>query len=375
MTSRVLHRLQGLGRKMKWPLLVLLVLGIGFRMALPHVLKAYVNRQLDKIEDYDGRIEDVDVELWRGAYCIQGVSIVKTTGNVPTPFFAADSLQLSMEWKELWHGAFVGELVLEHPALNFVAGPTPEQSQNGEGKDWRKTLESLFPFKFNRCEVRHGQVHFHNFQSVPPVDIFLREVSSVATNLSNARELTQNLPAGITAQGYALEGGRVALQLRLDPLAAAPTFELDAQITQMDLRQLNDFLRVYGKFDVERGTFAMFTSVAAKEGHYEGYIKVFFDDLDVFAWKKERQKNILAIFWQAIVGTTATVFKNHPNDQLATKIPVSGTFEKSDVGVWRAITTLLRNAFIRALVPKLDEKVTLEWVEEEVKPAPKKKKP
>jgi hypothetical protein len=117
-------------------------------------------------------------------------------------------------------------------------------------------------------------------------------------------------------------------------------------------------MRAYAKFDVDRGVFAVYTSVAARDKNYDGYVKVFFDHLDVFQWEKERKKNALEIFWQAIVGTVTTIFKNQPKDQLATKIPITGSYNSSSVGIWSAITTLLENAFIRALVPKLDQHVT-----------------
>jgi hypothetical protein len=131
------------------------------------------------------------------------------------------------------------------------------------------------------------------------------------------------------------------------------------------LVSLNDFLKAYGKFDVARGTFALFASFAAAEGKYDGYAKVFFENLDVFAWEKERKKNALQVFWQAIVGTVSTVFQNQPKDQLATKIPFSGSFDNTDVGIWAATATLLRNAFIRALVPKLDNSISVEKVREQ----------
>jgi hypothetical protein len=87
---------------------------------------------------------------------------------------------------------------------------------------------------------------------------------------------------------------------------------------------------------------------------------VLFKNLKVFKWEKERQKDALQIFWQAIVGTVATLLKNHPHDQLATKVPITGAFNQSDVHLWPTIQTLLRNAFIRALVPQPDQTVKIE---------------
>ena len=154
----------------------------------------------------------------------------------------------------------------------------------------------------------------------------------------------------------------------MNPLIKMPTFEISVQLTNVDLVSLNDFLKAYGRFDVARGTFALFASFAAAQGKYDGYAKVFFDDLDVFEWEKERKKNALQIFWHAIVGTLSTVLRNQPKDQLATKIPISGSFEGNDVGIWTAAATLLRNAFIRALVPKLDNSVKLHEVGGNKKP-------
>jgi hypothetical protein len=248
---------------------------------------------------------------------------------------------------------------LEAPKVNFVSGPTAEQSQTGQDESWGSMLESMFPFNINKLEITNGQIHFKNDYSTPPVDIFLTGMSATATNLTNSREIQSELPSGVIAHGTTIGGGGLDLQLQLNPLEQAPTYQVTAQLTNVDLTALNSFLRAYGKFDVARGQFALFASVASKDSNYYGYIKVFFNHLDVFAWEKERKKNALQVFWETIVGTVADVFKNQSRDSLATRIPISGTYNDKSVGVWSAVGTMLRNAFVRALIPKLDQKVTL----------------
>jgi len=336
---------------------------ICLRLALPFALKTFVNHQLNKSRDYSGKIGDVTVHLWRGAYQIHGINIFKTGGKVPAPFFSTSNMDLSLQWSELFHGALASKISMLAPHLNFVSGPTKEQSQSGQENNWGQTLESLVPFKINSLEVTNGQIHFQNPYSKPPVDIYLTELFGVATNFTNSRGVTNTLPAGVVARGKTLGGGGLDFQIHVNPLAKTPTFELTGQLTNVNLVALNDFLRAYGKFDVERGDFALFTSFAAKDGKYDGYCKVFFKDLKVFKWDKDKKKNVLEIFWQAIVGTLTTAFKNQPEDQLATKIPISGSFEKTDVHVWPKVATLLQNAFIHALVPKIDQPVTVEQVE------------
>lgn len=337
---------------------------IAVRIALPYLVKAYVNHELNMAHDYAGRIGSISMALWRGGYRIHQIQILKISGNVQSPLFSAPEVDLSIEWRELFHGSIVGEIVLHGPKLNFVSGPASDQKQTGAGERWDKIIEDLFPFKLNRVEILDGEIHFQNPSGKPPVDIYLNQLSAIATNLTNSRNLRQKLPSGLIANGSTIGGGRLDLQLQMDLLQPAPTYEMTCGLTNVDLVSLNDFLRAYGKFDVAHGTFALYTSVASDNGSYEGYFKVFFKNLDVFQWEKERKKNILAIFWQSVVGGVATVFENHVKDQLATKVPISGSYTNSSIGIWTATGTLLQNAFIHALVPKLDEHVTVEHVEE-----------
>src|SRR5690348_8251686 len=81
----------------------LIVILIGLRIALPSILLRFVNRELQTIPGYTGRVDDIDVHLIRGAYTIRSVRLDKTGGKIPVPFFSADALDLSVEWGALFH--------------------------------------------------------------------------------------------------------------------------------------------------------------------------------------------------------------------------------------------------------------------------------
>jgi Domain of Unknown Function (DUF748) len=345
----------------------LLVVLILIRLSLPFAIKHYVNHQLNKSKDYGGSVGDIHVALWRGAYQIKNIDIKKKNGQVREPFFSAPLLDLSIEWAALFHHRIVGKIYMQQPKMNFVKGPDKEKSQTGEDTPWNEMLETLFPFKLNRLDINEGEIHYKDDYAQPKVDIYFSQLGATATNLSNAKHQKQHLPAGIVANAKTIGQGTMDFHLQFNPVAPAPEYQLQASLTNVDLRALNDFLRAYGKFDVEKGEFAMFTSVAATNKAYDGYIKVFFNHLDVFAWKKEREKNILKIFWEAIVGTVATVLKNQDKDQLATKVPISGVYTNSTVDIVSTIGELLQNAFVRALLPKYDKEVTTGEVAKKVK--------
>src|SRR5438874_1231373 len=104
-------------RRLLYVLLVLVVIGGVGRALLPWGLRKYVNRTLEQSPLYQGKIGQIRVHLWRGAYSIQDIQISKTTGNVPVPFFASKQLDFAIQWDALWHRRIVGRLMMERPEL------------------------------------------------------------------------------------------------------------------------------------------------------------------------------------------------------------------------------------------------------------------
>src|SRR5690606_25535037 len=128
---------------MRVMLLLLLGGAIAARIALPSFVQGYVNRTLDQHPMYEGRIGDVDLHLWRGAYSIEDVRINKTAGSVPVPLFAAERVELAIEWPAVLSGSLVGRIELFAPQLNFVDDAQDSGDQTGGGGPWLGIIEDL----------------------------------------------------------------------------------------------------------------------------------------------------------------------------------------------------------------------------------------
>ncbi len=165
------------------------------------------------------------------------------------------------------------------------------------------------------------------------------------------------LPA--TIQGRAsLYGGTLGCQLKINPLAESPTFDLNAELKNTNLVAVNDFFEAYAKIDVNKGTFGLYTEIAAKDGKFAGYVKPLLKDVDILG-KEDRHDNVFQKLWEGLAGGVAEVFENQPKDQVATKIPFKGDVENPKANVWYAISEVLQNAFIRAIQPSIDNEVNL----------------
>ena len=336
---------------------------IVFRIMLPGVLLRYVNKQLTLIKGYSGHVEDIDVALFRGAYTIKDLRLDKTDGKVPVPFFNAKTIDLSVEWGALFHGSIVAEIKVQHPILNFAKGPTEATSQTHIDKSWTEVVDHLIPFKLNRFEIFNGEIHYRDFYSNPKVDIFTQNVHMLAENLSNAKHQKELLPstAEATADVY---GGTASLHMKLDALNKAPTFEAKAELVRLDITHLNNFLQAYGNFDVKQGEISIYTEAAAKDSYIKGYTKPIIKDLKVINWKEDTD-HPLKLAYKAVISAVTWVFKNHSKDQLATRAEFEGNLKDPDVNVWYIVGQLLRNAFIQALYPSLENSININSVGEE----------
>ena len=340
-------------RKIYYSVAVLVVLLVVAHVSLPFVLHWYVQRTLNKINGYRANIGLVTVNLFRGAYAVRQVKLEKTSGRVPVPFFSADAVDLSVEWKQLFHGAVVGQIGIDRPTLNFVNSPTPEAAQTSIDKDWMRRVKQLFPLKINRFEIFGGDIHFRDFSRQPNVDLFMTNVHVVAVNLTNSRRLSKSLMAVIDATGYVPPTGSMKLHLEANPFASKPTFSVAAEMTDVQLTQWNDFLRAYGGVDAAKGSFSVYTEMKVNRGNLQGYIKPIFKDVEIARWK-EHHESVLKVVWKKIVAGVAEALKNQPKNQIATRIPLNGDLENPNPGILATVGELLRNAFIQALFPGLE---------------------
>ena len=339
-------------------IVALLVILIGARTALPHVVLWYANKTLDEVPGYHGVIRDVDIALWRGAYAIEGLDIKKTGGQIPVPFFTCPRVEFSVEWRAVFDGALVGEIDFRRPVLNLVAGPTEETTQNDLDGRWQDKVAELFPLRINRFEVHDGEAHFRNFHTTPKVDVPIDDVHVLARNLTNSLELSNTLVATIEAEGRPLGDATLDFKTKLDPYKKDPTFDLDAKLERVDLRKLNDFLRAYGNFDAEGGTLGVYAELAAADGAFTGYVKPIIEDLDILDLGEET-KTPLHKLWEGAVDVVSRIFRNMPKDQFATKVEYSGRFDQPKYSILGIIGEAVKNAFIKALPAQLDESVQL----------------
>jgi len=337
---------------------VILVL-ILFRAFLPRLILNYSNRQLKQMKEYTGSVKDIDMHLYRGAVVIKDLVIDKTDEDSrkdTVPFVAIPRIDASIDWNALFKGKVVAKMKILEPVINYTNDIHADKELKQDTADFRELIRDLMPLTINRFEVRDGQLHYIDQSLQPPIDISMRDIYVVAANLSNVSDSNDMLPAHVSAAAGMYDGS-FNLTVDLDPLKKTPTFEMQTELKNMDLVPLNDLFKTYGNIAIEEGSFSVFAEFAGKEGEFGGYVKPFINDFKV---KKHKEDDDLEQrLWELLVGSAMKVLENPKSDQVATKVPVKGEFVDTEIETWDAIYYVLRNAFVQALRPAIENTISV----------------
>jgi hypothetical protein len=345
---------------------------IVIRLFLPYIVLYYANRSLENMKGYSGHIDDIDLSIYRGAYNIDDIYLnkVDTVTKMESNFFKSKNIDLSVEWSSIFHGSIVGELELDSPVLIFTKDKVELNDLKKDTADFRNLLKTIMPLKINRFEVNNGGLHYIDQSSKTIVDVALKQMHILALNLSNVIDDQVELPSTVVANALVYEG-TLTFDMKLNALNKYPTFDLNAEVKDVNLVLLNDFLKAYGNFDVNKGTFGLYTEMVTRDGKFKGYLKPIIEDLDVVG-PKDKGDNFFNQVYEQLVGTAGVILENQKEDQVATKVNLEGDFKNPQANTFEAIWELLRNAFIQALIPSIDHNINLKSVDSEHHPEDKK---
>ena len=339
---------------------------IAARIALPSIVEDFANRKLAALDSYDGHVGDIDIHLWRGAYSIDGITIVKTGASRPVPFFKSRHIDLSVEWRSLFRGSIVSEASFDSPELNLVQGKSKADSQLGQEENWNARLEELFPFRFNTIEVHNGTVRFLAPGISTGDAITANKVNGRVSNLTNVIDSGKETFADFHLDAQVLDGAPAVVDGSVDAFAAKPTFDVNMEVKKVKLPEANPWLREYIKADAEAGKFELYMELAAADGKFTGYAKPILEDVDLYRAGEEEESAIKRV-WEGFLDFAANVLENRAADQVAARIPFSGTIKDPDTNLFATIASVLRNAFVSAFARSLEGSITLRNVKQNLR--------
>lgn len=330
---------------------------------LPFVIKAVLNNVLRKMDGYTGQIDRLRINLFRSKISLQSVRITTEDDPAPDdPLLLVPTITICFKWKQLLRKRLDLNIVVHKPQLHFIAEKDLSSKDGALNNSHdlpglKNAIEKLISFRIS-VDVRDGKVRYVNSHSNPQLDIAATEMNLTIRDFTNRALLSKTCSIVGTCCLY---DGTTIINATLLPLEPTLTFDLNLELKSINLVLLNDLFRAYGKVDINKGTLNLYAEVAVADNSFKGYIKPLIKDLD-FISAADREDNIFQRIWERIVAGFYNVIENDRDDQVATKIPIEGRLDDPHVRLGVAILGVLRNAFVKALAPALDNTISMKSV-------------
>lgn len=324
--------------------ITLIILGIvaliliAARIYLPFFLENQINKSISEMEDLSGGVGNVSLGIIRGNARLSDLVIYNEEYPDPsTPFVSVASTEIFVNWGALFSRKLVATVNIDSVVVNYVIYEEVEP----EEVDLVAMLREIMDFQID-LNITNSAVNFVDITTDPQIDVSFGDIFVAARYLTNEIHTNDTLPATINMSAVVMGTGSVSAGLGINYMKEIPDFELELELENVDLTDFNELARSYGGFEIESGSFHLYTEAAANEGFMKGYMKPLLGEIDIGS----ADDNLLQQFYEAALDATATVLESPDEGYIATRVEFEGDIDDPDVRVLNAIWNLLRNAFI-----------------------------
>ena len=319
-------------------------------MIAPGLVKLLIKKGIARSEDFAGGLASLKLSLFKSQINIKGFDLELIKNKEKINFVHCDSATIGFSIKELLKGRVLAKIEATGLALTYIKDKTRLNE--------RGNPQAGIPVLITSLNIKDINLEYIDHSTTPQVKLNCDSIGVSATNVT-LMSTPQILPTQIECTGN-IYGGQLRGLVKLNLAQPEPAFDVNFELKDISMARLNNFFSAYGKFKVEDGLLSFYTEAAAKNGTFKGYVKPIITNLEIK--KDENHTGIVSLLWQEFLTATTAIFKNQKEDQLATKLPVEGTFSQPDINVWHAVAEVLKNAFITALKPSIDNEINIDSV-------------
>jgi hypothetical protein len=251
-------------------------------------------------------------------------------------------------------------LTIENTHVDYVTAPEtkPKAAERRKvavetAKKLKNKPETLV--KVEHAEIKNSEFGLVNKAAKTPYRVYLTKGNLQLENISN--QFSEGT-GHVKITGLFMGSGNTLVTGKFRPENKGPDFDVHIKIERTELKSLNDLLRAYGNFDVTAGEFSLYSEMTVQNSQVSGYIKPLFKDMKVYDERQDKEKSTFHKLYEGLVGGIAKLLENRPREEVATKTEISGNLDNPQFNTWETIANLLKNAFIKALLPGFEKEVT-----------------
>jgi hypothetical protein len=261
------------------------------------------------------------------------------------------SSQGEFEYGPKHREARIADVTVRGLHLDYTHTTATAPAEKERGKEVvraAKNPEPAMAVEIQRLRLIDGNLGLITPAKDRRVRVYLGNANLDVTNISSG---FRQGPAKVTLRSNFNGGGSVHGTATFRNPGKGPDFNLAIEVVGASLPSINDLLRAYGKFDVAKGTFSVYSQIRVHDGRIDGYVKPLFQDVQVYSPQQDKDKPVLKKLYEKVVGGVAHLLENHPREQVATVADISGPISNPHTSTWDVIVNLVSNAFVKAILP------------------------
>lgn len=188
----------------------------------------------------------------------------------------------------------------------------------------------------------------------PGYRVFVDHTRATLKNFSN--QFVEG-PATFEMTGKFMGSGNTRVTGKFRPETKNPNFDLNIAIENTDMVAMSNLFRAYGNFDIKAGLFSFYSELTINGEKIDGYVKPLFRDMKVYDRRPKEDQTLFHRLYVGLIGGISKLLENRPREEIATKTPISGTIANPKTNTWQIIINLIRNAFIKSILPGFEKEV------------------
>jgi len=327
-------------------LLVVAVICIARWLYLPALLQQHLKKSMHNPEGFEVMYSDFSISVLSRSFVLMDVKIRKEGHELPLPFFTAEEIVFTFQRDHLINGRLATEITVNRPTLNFINGPNFASSQKEITSEWLSSIKEISIAPVNVLHVRNGRIHYRDLHSTPPVLLSMTDVNITGKNLHNPKGKEKFL-SGIVEGSARVENARIKINLELNPVHSSTMFLLTAELTDLDLFLLKDFLEAYNGVAPEQGMFSLYTHASTRNNRIVGFVQPEVEPVNM-AYLPYGNPGSPVNY-----GLNTDLLKINYSRKL-NEIQFENDLRNPEPNLWNAVAITLHNAFIQGLNTILD---------------------
>ncbi|MFW5687863.1 MAG: DUF748 domain-containing protein [Bacteroidota bacterium] len=339
-------------------IIVIVLIIIGFRIALPHLAKQRINRQINAIEGYHGSVDQVSLALIAGQFWVDGIRIYEETAVDSTiPMVDLPALWFSIEWRNLFRGRIVASIKMDSLSLNLVKSREEEQDEVLDKRiSFVEQIQKMNPISINTLNITNANIFYRNPNAQPEVKIGLTEFNLQASNLGNVIDENDSLPASYNINASFMETGKLSSEGRLNKMKEPPDFDIDFQLEEAQVQEIEEYTHHHADLKIKKGLLYIYLELVANDGNVDGYIKPLMEGVQI---EQQDDEGVFQKIYESAVQGAINLFENPEEEQVGVRVEIEGSLEDPEVSPWETINSLLINAFVEAYNQELERIIGL----------------